>query len=937
MIILNKEQEILDKLREELKWANEVDICISYITDKGLKEISDLLNNKKVRFITTTDDYITTPSVLKEINSKYDARVIQKEEVQRGFHSKFIEFKNGNERKIMIGSLNLTNTALFRKYESVTFMDLTTEISEFEFLWNLKQAQTIEDIIDDYTYKFDIYKEAEEFFRNRIDSSIEDRPNDMQVPALAELKKLRESGINKALLWAATGTGKTYLSAFDARQFRFKKLLFIVHNRTIIGSAKKDYRKFFSIKNILELYTENAIEIEHSDIIFATEKTLDILMNPEDDKYIPNLMDQFDYVIFDEVHKLGPENIQGKIFQEIKNDKNKFILGMTATPNRSDYPGYLFAQFENIVGKIDIEKAMQLGLICNFKYIGIDVEADFNQAELNNNEIELMVNKFVESLKDEERNWWDKKYGKKLKGIIFTSTISESVQVANAMNKRGFKSVEIHSKSGMNSFAIEKRISQLQSEESDLNFLVTVDKFNEGVDIPKINTVGMFRFTNSSIIYTQQIGRGLRTDGQEEKYLNIIDLVGNQASAFNRISGLRGKRALNPREVLESVVRSGELVNIDPNLISMTEDRIGINFELTEIASRKIIDSLSKVGYKKYFEERAIELHKVYGQEIVISNLEKDLGESIQLIATNTRENASFLKGDKSWIAILFESAGYNLRDITEKEHTLIELFSWMPITVSKPDEKKEILKLLNNQPAKLSSKWYTYFTGRNHFNNTMSQVIVCDFDDKFEYDLKEEILTTSINFDELSNSAKMIVGQIKDYLKNNEDRNDNLKQGAWYSLFEIGFTAGYTSRMNEGRFGRFSEEKYVSKDALFITNKMKKYFDPIKDYENEILSRDEFLIGSSKEQDINKNLFTFIGSDLFSRKKDFFLYNYIGDLKEGPTIRDVRNMNTNNNRSREAGIKVYNRYYIKAISKLTLRDYIHLKYEEFLSASMNN
>lgn len=935
MIILNKNNEILKELRNNLKWAKEIDICISYITDNGLKEIADLLEDKKVRVITTTDDYITTPKALIELDSKYDVRVIQKEDVQRGFHSKFIELRNDDTRKIMIGSLNLTHTALFNKFETVTFLDLNEEDSEFEYLWNLSLARKVKDIIDDYNYRFDIYVEANEFFKKRIGSSIEDRPNDMQIPALAELKKLRSRDINRALLWAATGTGKTYLSAFDARQFKFKKLLFIVHNRTIIGSAKKDYRKFFSMKNILELYTENAIEIDNSEIVFATEKTLSILMDKEGDKYIPNLLDKFDYIIFDEVHKLGPENIQGKIFKEIKNDKSKFILGMTATPNRSDHPGYLFSQFENVVGKINIEKAMELGLICNFKYVGVDVEANFNQSELNNNEIDLMIDKFIESLIDKDRPWWDKKYKRKIKGIIFTSTISESIEVARKMTDKGFKSIDIHSKSGMNNFEIEKNILDLQSENNDLNFLVTVDKFNEGVDIPKINTIGMFRFTNSSIIYTQQIGRGLRTDGQEEKYLNIIDLVGNQSSAFNRISGLRG-RPLNPRIILESIVREGELKNTDPEIEPITNGRIGLDFDLTEIASRKIIDSLSKISFDKFFKERANEIHKTYGRKISLVNIEKDFGESIQLISSSFRENAGLNQGDKCWISILLNSAGYDLTGLTEQENIIIELFSWMPITTSSPKEKVEILKLLENKEANLSGKWYSYFSGTNFNTKAKSQLVECDLLDNFKFDIDNEILTTNINFKEFSKPAKFIFEEIKKYLEFNKDRNDFLSQGTWYTMYEISFLAGYSAKQNRGHFKRFSHDKHLSADSVFITNKIKKERDVESDYENEVLSRNEFLIGSSKYKDMEKRIFAFAGSNLFTGSKKTFIFNYIGEMVKGPVVNSSKTLGTNFNRDREAGVKDYDLYYIMTENKLTQRDYIHLKYEEFLSQNNN-
>lgn len=938
MIILNKKHEILDKLKEELSWAEEIDICVSYITDSGIKNIIKLIEGKKVRIITTTDDYITTPSVLELLNKKFDVRVIQKE-TGRGFHTKFIELRKGSERKLMIGSLNLTQTALFKKYESVSIDNLTDQETEFEYLWNLEDTWNVEDIIKQYKFEFNIYNEVYSQFEKNVDSTVGAKPNEMQIPALVELEKLRKNKINRALLWSATGTGKTYLSAFDSRQYGFKKLLFIVHNRAIIASAKKDYEKFYPYKQILELKTENVEDTESSDIIFSTEKTLKIILETK-----PNYLDQYDYVIFDEVHKLGEENIQGEIFRLIKEDKSKFILGMTATPNRSDDPEYLFSQFENIVGKIDTEKAMELGLICKFNYYGVDVEPDFNVKELNNNDLELMIQKFVNKL--ETTSWWDKgnvtssnSQGGKLKGIIFTSTIKEATEVKRRMTELGYRSEAIHSQDNTRSSEIEKQISDLQSENTDLNFLVTVNKFNEGVDIPKINTIGMFRFTSSSIIYTQQIGRGLRTDGNPDKYLNIIDLVGNQKVAFERMAGLKGKKTIDPLDMLEEVVRTSGLVELDENIKPLVKnERIYLDFELTKLAALNIIKSLSNIKYEKFYTDKLLDKKRLFGREIILSEIEDDLGDSIQLISNNVREKATHKFGEKSWFSKLLEGTGLSIDDITLEEHQLIEAYSWFPFTVSTSEEKKKILSLLNGKRVSMNAKWISYFVGRNILSEKESQIIKGDFSKFYKFDKTNaksiieqngELEFSFIPPSNLSNSARMIFDQIRDYLTKYQDRNDNMIRGSWYSKVEISFFAGYTANVNKGYFKKYKEDKTIGENTVFITNDFSKKKNKFGNYENEILSREDFILSSTNknkppERDVN----VFLGTKLFNRDS---LFNFVGEIKEGPSFHDDRSGEFYDYSKNGDYEKVYSRFKVTASHKLSQRDYIYLKYHHLI------
>ncbi len=903
MDILNKKNEILEEIIKNIDKSDEVYIAISFITWNGfeylLKESN--LKKKKLSVITTTENFITDyPTLNYFLKNNIDAYLIDE---NRSFHSKFIVFKNDENINAMVGSLNLTKNSLFDKYESVSFVNGKEYEEQFSFL--KKQGKKItRDIVEDYKIRFNSYEARYKDIVDDLKFKANLKPNKMQEPVLNELSNLRDEGENKALLWSATGTGKTYLAAFDIRNFKFNKLLFIVHNRTIIKSAKRDFENIHYSKTALELFTNNIRLSNDSEMIFTTEKTIKSILEKEKD-----FLNKFDYVVFDEAHKIGPNNIQGEIFELIKNKKDIFILAMTATPNRSDFPDFLIKSFKNIIGKIDTKKAIELELISTFNYYGVDVDVDFEKNDLNSLEMDLMMNKFLFQLDSNET--WD---GSKIKGIIFTKTIKEADEVSKRLNEGSrYKSYSIHSKSLDDSAAIGDYIDELQNENTELNFLVTVNKFNEGVDIPKINTIGMFRFTESNIIYTQQIGRGLRIDPKKEKILNVIDLVGNHSNSFERIAGINGSTTMNPREILE------RLQNNDLNKSNLIND-----FNISKKAREKILKSLGKLSFKKHFIEKINELSVYYKEEINLLNIEVKLNEKIQLISNNLRMKKTLNSGDKSWYVIAKEKSGFDTSLLNDYDNQIIELFSWMPITVSSPDEKREIINLLKNKKANLSNKWQSYFMGKNYFEkkSTISQLVRGNFEETFILNKK----TLYFDDSKLSDSAKILLDEVLEYLEVNVNRNDKLSSDGWYSKVEIGFIAGYTATKTHGKFNRYKNDnsENFDLDETFLTNGV--YGNSL--YSNEVLENNKFIISEDSVNGFKNELkvHNFLGQTLFNKGR-MVLYKYIGKPISVEWI-DTKTRNhhitSKDNYYKEGK---YNRYEIITETELNERDLRYLQF----------
>ncbi len=839
MYILNEKKDIYNEVYDKINNYDELFIAVSFITEKGFKILfDDSKINSKVHIITTTEEYITQPSILRKfINKGCQVKIISPKVGRRSFHSKFIISRKGNQYYSILGSMNLTKYSIENKYESVIVDHDSKKL--YDHFIKLEQVgiTLTNEMLEEYEEKYNKFNKELKPFIIDLEKKINIKPNEMQMAVLKELVELRSNGKNRALLYAATGTGKSYLSAFDLKRKGFKKALFIVHSRLIIKSAIRDYANVFANSNLLELKTNNTHMIKDSDIVFTTQNTINKIKETNKD-----FLSKFDYFIFDEAHKIGPQNEQGRILNEIKDRKDIFILAMSATPWRGDDPDYVVNEFDNnVVGNIDLGRAIEEKFVCDFEYSGVSVEIDFNQNTLSRNETEYMVEKFMEALK--QKKVWD---DTKVKGIIFTKNIEEADIVADIINEfYEYKAVAIHSKmngdlTNQSSEEISTYIKRLQTEGNSLNFIVTVDMFNEGVDIPRINTIGMFRFTNSSIIYSQQIGRGLRKEGSNKKYLNIIDLVGNHENSFERIIGLTGKRTLNPKEIVDFVHELTEL-------------------QMDKISKQKILKNITKkIKYKKYFDERIKYLNDYKSIIPKITEVEGYLKEDIQVIANNYRKNRHFLLGTKSWVESLYENTKLDLGEIPEIESGIIELFSWLPLTISTPREKSEILELIEGREILIDSKWHQYFYGK-HDNNW--RFVEGDYREYFLH--REGYLKFKKDLIK-SKGAIYLLGEIKRYLEENIDRNDHLRR-TWYSKFEINFMAGRAERTMNANIKVLDAE-----DEVFIVNSID------KEYENRAISHNEYIVSTrgKKTYDPSYYYHNFMGKKVFHTNE---MYLYVG------------------------------------------------------------
>ena len=606
-----KNKRILSSIVDELSICEAFDFSVAFINDTGLGSLLQKLDylaehNIKGRILTTNYLNFTTPGSLSKLLEFPNIEV--RAYTKGGFHPKGYIFKQNGYYSIIIGSANLTASALSQNQEwSLKFLSLTdgqlvySVREEFENVWQqstkidskwienyskiykekrISLKSISKDELEEWQAEYMLETQTEEF------SKIEDTeivPNAMQEEAMAEIAKLREKGENRALLIAATGTGKTYLSIFDVHQANPKRVLYVAHRDMILNKSEKSFRTYTpGIKTGFLNGTQKDIDVDY---LFASVFTL-----AKDEVLNTFSKDCFDYIIIDEVHHAGAASYQ-KIIDYFT---PKFLLGLTATPERTD--GFdIFKLFNyNIPYEIRLQKALEADLLCPFHYYGLS-DLTVN-GEIVNDKSDF--SKLVSSERIKHIEHAIKLYKSNdipVKGLMFCSRVEEAKELSIKLNKDGFVTTYL---TGDNSDAErESVIQRLESNTDPLQYIISVDIFNEGVDIPCINQVVMLRPTQSAIIFVQQLGRGLRKD-KSKNYVSVIDFIGNYENNFFIPIALFGDNSFN-KDNLRRVISNGSSGLPGTSTV-----------QIEEIARTKIFDAINNTSFKqkKFLENEYIKL-----------------------------------------------------------------------------------------------------------------------------------------------------------------------------------------------------------------------------------------------------------------------------------------------------------------------------------------
>ena len=602
----NNNCDFLNKIKDNLKNCKSFSFSVSFIKKAGLvlieRDIEEALDRGVIgKIITSTYQNFTDIGSLEQFYNwqkeydNFECHLDYECFGENGFHSKGYVFEYDNSVELIVGSSNITRFALLNNIEwNVSIIDkenfdsYNSAVEEFNYLWR-KTLDLDSKIIEKYRLQLDYAIEKWDMdYINVTDTII--NPNSMQRKALRELRRYRDAGVKKALIISATGSGKTYLAAFDARNFGAKRLLYIVHRESILKDARDSFIKIFGAERSYGFYTGN----EHNqecDFIFATSNMLG--------RHLDSFKkDEFDYIIYDEVHHVVAETGK-KIFEYFEPE---FILGLTATPERMDNQDIFTLFDQNVPFELRLRDAINNDLVVPFHYYGIrDQLVDYSSKDKTIIAKAIAEHDNIEFIKTQIEK--HRKPNEKLKCIAFCTSIQSCKLMADELYEEGYETVSL---TGINDTGVRiKAFKDLQDDNNPLEIICTVDILNEGVDIPQVNMVLFLRPTESQTIFIQQLGRGLRKY-PGKKYVTVLDFIGNNYDRAVQIAmalGTLGKTTYMEKAYLKEMIRT--------NFESL--DIPEVKIKIDDLSKEEIINFIDKTNFNsKTFLEKDYKNFKAY-------------------------------------------------------------------------------------------------------------------------------------------------------------------------------------------------------------------------------------------------------------------------------------------------------------------------------------
>ena len=537
----DKRMYLYYQLADSKKKADSVDIIVSFLMESGVKMLLGELDNAlkrgaKIRILTGNYLGITQPSALYLIKHKLGDQVDLRfyNEKNRSFHPKSYMFHYKDYSELYIGSSNISRSALTSGIEwNYRFSNKTDPIN-YEKFYN-----TFVDLFENHSIVIDdeeLKKYSKNWHRPAVSKDLDKydlqddkepsnqiplfEPRGAQIEALCALENTRAEGARRALVQAATGVGKTYLAAFDSKNY--ERVLFVAHREEILKQAAE------SFKNVRDSddygFFNGDSKCTDKSVIFASVATLG---RPDylNEKYFAP--DYFTYVVIDEFHHAVNEQYQ----RIVDYFKPKFLLGLTATPERMDGKNIYEICDYNVPYEISLKEAINKGMLVPFHYYGIFDETDYSKLHIvrgRYDEKELNETYIGNVGRYELIYKYYCKYGSR-QALGFCCSREHAREMAKEFSKRGIPSVAVFSDAS-GEYTEDRNVAIKQLKQGKIRVIFSVDMFNEGVDITSVDMVMFLRPTESPIVFLQQLGRGLRKCRGKE-FLTVLDFIGNYEKA----------------------------------------------------------------------------------------------------------------------------------------------------------------------------------------------------------------------------------------------------------------------------------------------------------------------------------------------------------------------------------------------------------------------
>lgn len=534
-----KNKFLLYQLKYSMRNADRIDIIVSFLMESGVRMIledlqSALERGARVRILTENYLGITQPGALYLIKDTLGEQVDLRfyNEKERSFHPKAYIFHNQEFGEIYIGSSNLSRSALTSGIEWNYHFDITRDkdnfnqfYRSFEDLFYHHSIVIDDEVLKQYSSEWKkpaLQKDLDKYDESRQNTKVQVlfQPRGAQIEALYALKNSRREGAEKGLVYAATGVGKTYLAAFDSREY--ERVLFVAHREEILQQAA---RSFQNVRHSDDygFFTGKEKTVGKS-VVFASVGTLgrSAYLN---NKYFPE--DYFDYVVIDEFHHAVTDQYK----RIIAYFKPRFLLGLTATPERMDGRSIYELCDYNVPYQISLQDAINKGMLVPFHYYAVydetvnysgirKVKGRYDEGELTK---ELLATKRYDLIYKHYMKY------RSDKALGFCCSRKHAEEMAKGFCLRNIPAVAVYSNSD-GEYAEDRKEALRRLECGEIKVIFSVDMFNEGLDICDIDMVMFLRPTESPVVFLQQLGRGLRKSRGKE-FLNVLDFIGNYEKA----------------------------------------------------------------------------------------------------------------------------------------------------------------------------------------------------------------------------------------------------------------------------------------------------------------------------------------------------------------------------------------------------------------------
>lgn len=607
-LIAGGDDPFLPHILREINHAAEIDIAVAFIRQRGLDLLFDAFTDavqRKAKLRVLTGDYLdfTEPQALRHLMILQETGALVKVFETTGdqsFHLKTYIFTRGHDGHTQggiayVGSSNITYTALVSGLEwnlGVRFSEDPYRFNEirqqFERLFTADQARPLtHQWIDSYQKR--VAKERPQIVAEAGSTELVPgvRPHSIQQEVLSKLRTTRHKGFRRGLVVMATGLGKTYLAALDTRDSNAGRVLFVAHREEILDQAEKTFLRIRPDAKIGRyMGTQQDTDV---DMLFASIQTLGRQYHLDN---FPS--DYFDYIVVDEFHHASARTYQ----RLLSHFEPKFLLGLTATPERTDQADILSLCDDNLVCQKRIKDGIDAELLCPFTYWGVaDTTVDYRaipwrSGKFDPTELQNQLATHARASHALER--W--RALRQRRTLAFCLSTRHADFMADYFNRHGQRAVSVHSESNTRR---NEALERLRT--GDIEAIFSVDLFNEGIDLPAIDTVMMLRPTESKILFLQQLGRGLRTYIDKER-LVVIDFIGNHISFFRKLEALFNVGVSNrERRAFVDSVRDNALdlpegchVNLDLETIDVLEQLVRTQTDTQEELYRALKDALGR-------------------------------------------------------------------------------------------------------------------------------------------------------------------------------------------------------------------------------------------------------------------------------------------------------------------------------------------------------